>query len=82
MRTAWHSPTDVSDEPWAIRRRLRPTPNWRPGGPGRQPLARRRVRHGLFAVNTTGCPWRRRPRECGKGHPLSGSCRRWRRAGV
>jgi len=37
MSTACHSPTDVSDEQWAILHLLLPKATWRPGGPGRNP---------------------------------------------
>jgi putative transposase len=82
MSTAGHSPTDVSDEPWDILHLLLPKPTWRPGGPGRTPLALRRVLHGMFSVTTTGCQWRMMPQDWGHGQTISGSCRRWRREGV
>ena len=55
MSTVCHSPTDVSDEPWESLQLLLPQPTWHPGGPGRKPLDLRRVLHGIFSVNKTGC---------------------------
>jgi transposase len=43
MSTAGHYPTDVSDAQWEVLEPLLPKPKWRPGGPGRKPLALRRV---------------------------------------
>ena len=82
MRPTCHSPTDGSDEPGDILQLLRPTPTWRPGGPGRNPLELRRVLHGIFSVNQTGCPWRMRPTDVGHGPTSYGYVRRWRREGV
>ena len=82
MSTACHSPTDGSDEHGDILQLLWPTPQWRPGGPGRNPLELRRVLHGIFSGNQPGCQWRRMPTDLGNGHTISGSFRRWRREGV
>jgi putative transposase len=82
MSTACHYPTDVSDEQWDIRQLLLPKPKWHPGGPGRKPLALRRVLNGIFYVNKTGCQWRMMPTDLGNGHTIYGYFRRWRREGV
>jgi putative transposase len=82
MSTAGHSPTDVSNEQWNILHLLLPKPTWRPGRPGRKPLELRRVLHGIFYVNKTGCLWRMMPQDLGNGHMLDGYFRRWRREGV
>jgi len=42
----------------------------------------RRVINGICYVNTTGCQWRMRPTDIGKGHTISGDFRRWQQAGV
>jgi putative transposase len=82
MSTVGHYPTDVSDAPWAALQLLLPQPKWHPGGPGRQPMDLRRVLHGTFYVNKTGCQWRMIPTHIGKAHTISGSFRRGRQAGV
>jgi transposase len=81
MSTAGHSPTAVSDAPWALLRLLLPNPQGRPGGPGRTPLDLRRVLTGICSVNKTGGQGRMRPQELGPGPTSDGSCRRWRREG-
>ena len=81
MSTVGHSPTEVSDAPWNVLQLLLPTPTWRSGGPGRQPLELRRVIHGIFYVHKTGGQGRMMPTDIGKGHTIYGDCRRWRRAG-
>ena len=43
MSTACHYPTDVSDAQWEVLQLVLPPPKWRPGGPGRKPMDRRRV---------------------------------------
>jgi putative transposase len=82
MSTQCAYPTDVSDAPWEVLQRLLPTPKWRPGGPGRKPLALRHVINGIFYVNKTGCQWRMMPTNFGNAHTIYGYCRRWRQAGV
>src|SRR5918911_2644183 len=82
MRTAGHSPTDGSAAPWEVLQLLLPTPTWRPGGPGRKPLDRRRVLNGIVYVNKPGCQWRMRPTQSGHAPTLYGYLRRWRPAGV
>jgi putative transposase len=81
MSTEGHYPTDVSDAQWEVLQRVRPPPTWRPGGPGRKPMDRRRVIHGMFYVNKTGCQWRMLPKEFGPWETVYGYFRRWRRAG-
>jgi transposase len=51
MSTVCHYPTDVSDEQWELLPLLLPKPTWRPGGPGWNPLALRRVLNGICYVN-------------------------------
>ena len=70
MRTAGHSPTEVSNAPWEVRQLGLPTPKWHPGGPGRKPMARRRVRNGIFSVHKTGCPWHLVPTHIGQAHTI------------
>jgi putative transposase len=82
MSTACHSPTDVSDAPWEVLQLVLPPPMWRPGGPGRKPMNRRRVLNGSFYVNKTGWQWRMLPTEFGPWATVYGYLRRWRRAGV
>src|SRR5262249_46768177 len=82
MSTVCHYPTDVSDEQWEIFQLLLPKPKWRPGGPGRKPLALRRVLNGIFYVNKTGCQWRMMPTDIRNGHTIYGYFRRWRLTGV
>src|SRR4029453_14130415 len=81
MSTLCHYPTDVSDAQWEVCQLLLPKPKWRPGGPGRKPLDRRRVLNGIFYVNKTGCQWRMMPKDLGNGHTIYGYFRRWRREG-
>jgi len=50
MSTVCHYPTDGSDAPWEVLQLVLPTPKWRPGGPGRNPLELRRVIHGFRAL--------------------------------
>jgi putative transposase len=82
MSTEGHYPTDVSDAQWEVLQLVLPPPKWRPGGPGRKPMALRRVINGIFYVNTTGCQWRMLPTNLGNAHPIYGYFRRWRREGV
>src|SRR5919197_3245055 len=82
MSTACHSPTDVSDEQWDILQFLLPKPKWRPGGPRRKPLDRRRVINGIFYVTKTGRQWRMMPQDIRNGHTIYGNFRRWRLAGA
>jgi putative transposase len=82
MSTACHSPTEVRDAHWEALQLVLPPPKWRPGGPGRKPMDRRRVLNGICYVNKTGCPWRLLPTHIGNAHTIYGSCRRWRQAGV
>jgi putative transposase len=82
MSTEGHYPTDVSDTQWEVLEPLLPKPQWRPGGPGRKPLALRRVMNGIFYVNKTGCQWRMMPTDLGNGHTIYGYFRRWRRQGL
>jgi putative transposase len=82
MSTGGHSPTEVSDAQWEALQLLLPQPTWHPGGPGRQPLDRRRVLHGIVYVTKPGGPWRLLPTNSGHAPTLYGSCRRWRQAGV
>jgi putative transposase len=82
MSTDGHYPTDVSEAQWEVLQLLLPTPKWHPGGPGRKPLALRRVLNGIFYVNKTGCQWRLMPTDFGNGHTIYGYFRRWRQAGV
>ena len=82
MSTVGHSPTDVSEAQWEVLQLVLPSPTWRPGGPGRTPMALRRVINGIFYVNQTGCQWRMRPTDIGNGHTISGDFRRWRLTGV
>ena len=58
MSTEGHYPTDVSDAQWEALQLLLPPSKWRPGGPGRKPIALRSVINGIFYVNKTGCQWR------------------------
>ena len=81
MSTAGHYPTDVSDAQWEVLQLVLPPPTWRPGGPGRKPMDLRRVIHGIFYVNKTGCQWRMIPTHIGNAHTIYGSFRRWRREG-
>lgn len=81
MSTVGHYPTEVRDAPWEVLQLVLPPPTWRPGGPGRKPMALRRVSTGMVYVPQTGCPWRMIPTPSGHGHTLSGSLRRWRGAG-
>jgi putative transposase len=82
MSTNGHYPTDMSDAQWEVLQLLLPKPKWRPGGPGRKPLEPRRVLHGIFYVNKTGCQWRMVPKDFGNGHTIYGYFRRWRQDGV
>jgi hypothetical protein len=41
MRIGCYYPTDGRDVQWDILEPLLPKPKWRPGGPGRKPLALR-----------------------------------------
>jgi len=82
MSTLCHSPTEVSDAQWALLPLLLPMPTWHPGGPGRQPLALRRVIHGIFSVNKTGCQWRMLPTDLGNWHAIYGYFRLGRHAGI
>lgn len=82
MSTAGHYPTDVSDAQWEVLQLLLPPPKWRPGGPGRHPVALRCVLNGIFYVNKTGCQWRMVPPDFGKWHTIYGYFRRWRHDGV
>jgi putative transposase len=82
MSTGCYYPTDVSEAQWEGLQLLLPKPKWRPGGPGRKPLELRRVIHGIFSVNKTGCQWRMRPTDFGNGPTIYGYFRRWRHAGV
>ena len=74
--------TDLLDEQWAVLHPLLPAPQWRPGGPGRPPCARRRVVHGIVYVKKTGCQWRMLPKDFGHWETVYGSFRRWRREGA
>jgi transposase len=69
MSTKGHSPTDVRDAPWEGLEPLLPKSKGRPGGPGRKPLARRRVMNGIVYVNKTGGPWRMMPPTWARGTP-------------
>ena len=82
MSTTYHYPTDVSEAQWEVLAPLLPTPKWRPGGPGRKPMDRRRVINGIFYVNKTGCQWRMMPKDLGHGSTIYGYFRRWRLAGL
>ena len=82
MSTLCHYPTDVSDAQWELLQLLLPSPQWRPGGPGRKPWALRCVLNGIFYVNKTGCQWRMMPKDFGKWQTVYGYFRRWRRDGV
>jgi putative transposase len=82
MSTEGHYPTEVSDAQWEVLQLVLPPPTWRPGGPGRQPIDRRRVINGIFYVNKTGCQWRMLPKEFGPWETVYGYFCRWRRAGV
>jgi putative transposase len=82
MSTAGHSPTEVSEAPWAALQLLLPPPKWRLGGPGRKPLDLRHVIHGMVSVNKTGCQWRMRPPDIGHGQTIYGDLRRWRLPGL
>ena len=82
MSTGGHYPTDVSDAQWEVLEPLLPNPKWRPGGPGRKPLALREVVNGIFYVNKTGCQWRMMPKDLGNGSTIYGYFRRWRRQGL
>ena len=70
MSTVDHSPTDVNDAPWEVLQRVLSSPTWRPGGPRRKPIDLRRVIHGMFSVNKTGCPWRMMPTDNGNGQTI------------
>jgi putative transposase len=82
MSTEGHYPTDVSDAQWEGLQLVLPPPKWRPGGPGRKPMALRRVINGIFYVNKTGGQWRMMPTDIGNGHTIYGYFRRWRLTGV
>jgi putative transposase len=82
MSTVGHYPTDVSDAQWEALQLLLPPPKWRPGGPGRQPMALRCVINGICYVNKTGCQWRMIPTHIGNAHTIYGYFRRWRREGI
>jgi transposase len=81
MSTVGHYLTDVSDAQWEVLQLLLPPSKWRPGGPGRKPMALRCVLNGIFYVNKTGCQWRMSPTNIGNAHTIYGYFRRWRRAG-
>jgi len=53
MSTVGHYPTDVHDAQWEVLQLVLPPPTWRPGGPGRKPLDRRRVINGIFYVKAS-----------------------------
>lgn len=82
MSTVGHYPTDVNDAPWEVLQLLLPPLKWHPGGPGRKPMDLRRVIHGIFYVNKTGCQWRMMPTDIGNGQTIYGYFRRWRQTGV
>jgi len=82
MSTSVHYPTDVSDEQWEVLAPLMPPPKWQPGGPGRPPLALRRVMNGIFYVNKTGCQWQMLPKDIGNASTIYGYFRRWRLSGL
>jgi putative transposase len=77
-----HYPTDLTAEQWEFLAPLLPKPKWRPGGPGRQPYALRRVLNGIFYVTKTGCQWRMLPRDFGHWNTIYGYFRAWRRTGL
>jgi putative transposase len=82
MRTVGHYPTDVNDAQWEVLQLGLPSPTWRPGGPGRPPMDRRRVINGIVYVNKTGCQWRMMPTDIGNAPTIYGYFRRWRLTGV
>lgn len=82
MSTNRRYPTDMSDAQWEVLQLVLPAPKWRPGGPGRKPVALRDVINGIFYVNKTGCQWRMLPTDFGKWQTVYGAFRRWRRSGV
>ena len=82
MSTAGDYPTDMSDAQWEVLQLVLPTPKWHPGGPGRKPIELRRVLHGIFYVNKTGCQGRMLPTNIGNAHTIYGYFRRWRREGI
>ena len=65
MSTVGHSPPEVNDAQWEALQLVLPSPQWRPGGPGRKPMDLRRVINGIFYVNKTGCQWRREQGDAG-----------------
>lgn len=83
MSADHHSPTDLTDEQWALLHCLLPQRAWRLGGRGRPPSCDMRgIVNGILSLNKTGCQWRMIPQEFGHWSTLYGSFKRWRRDGV
>jgi putative transposase len=82
MGAEQHSPTNLTDVPWALLTSLLPMRPWQPGGPGRPPVDVRRVIDGILSRNKTGCQWHMIPPRCVNWSTIYGYCKRWRRAGL
>ena len=74
--------TDVTDAQWSLIEPLLPTPQWRPGGPGRPPRDPRQLINGLLYLTKTGCPWALLPARFGPWKTVYDYFRRWSLNGV
>ena len=73
--------TDLTDAPWQVLQRWRPTRRWRRVGPGRPPCDVRLVLHGSLYRAKTGCPWLGLPSSFGCWQTGYGSSTQWRHQG-
>lgn len=75
---------EISDELWSVAEKIIPLPIFKGKGSvgGRPNLDFRQVLTGIFFVLTTGCQWRRMPREFGHPSVVYKYFRNWVKAGI
>jgi transposase len=82
MSATPYSSADLPAAQWTRLWALLPARPWRPGGPGRPPCELRQVLNGSVSLLTTGCQWRRVPREVGQWTTISAYFKCGRQTGV
>ena len=78
VRIRYPYPCSLTDEQWAILRRLLPKPAKR----GRKPIDRRRILDAIFYLLYTGCQWRALPKDFPNWKTVYTVFWRWKKQGV